>query len=120
MLSSVHFDRRKFGAFGFRGFCFFHELLVSDDPPTDTLATLWAKVCTYIYIYMCVCVCVCVCSILPHPTESFKLMARIQWSWEYKLIAEDEDLQQLFPMLKAYNVGTMRLDVELHCENSYG
>ncbi|KAL5819562.1 hypothetical protein ACOSQ4_023404 [Xanthoceras sorbifolium] len=43
-----------------------------------TLATLWADV--YIYAY----------STLPHYTERFKMEAKIPYSGEYKIIADDE------------------------------
>ncbi|KAL5823377.1 hypothetical protein ACOSQ4_021277 [Xanthoceras sorbifolium] len=71
------------------------------NPSTYTLATLWADV----YMYGC--------STLPEPTESFKVEALIPWRGMFRVIEDDEDLQDLFAQFKCKHIRTIRLDVDL-------
>ncbi|KAL5758408.1 hypothetical protein ACOSP7_021019 [Xanthoceras sorbifolium] len=65
------------------------------------MATLWADV----YMYAC--------STLPEPTETFKAEVRIPWTGEYRVRADDKDLQQVFAIFKSKNIDTIRLDMDL-------
>ncbi|KAL5738252.1 hypothetical protein ACOSP7_031013 [Xanthoceras sorbifolium] len=72
-----------------------------DNPSTYTLATL----CADVYMYGC--------STFPEPTESFKVEALIPWRGIFRVIADDDDLQDLFAQYKSKHIRTIRLDVEL-------
>ncbi|KAL5770339.1 hypothetical protein ACOSP7_014493 [Xanthoceras sorbifolium] len=72
-----------------------------DNPSTYTMATL----CADVYMYGC--------STFPEPTESFKVEALIPWRGIFRVIADDDDLQDLFAQYKSKHIRTIRLDVEL-------
>ncbi|KAL5821470.1 hypothetical protein ACOSQ3_023352 [Xanthoceras sorbifolium] len=72
-----------------------------DNPSTYTMATL----CADVYMYGC--------STFPEPTKSFKVEALMPWRGIFRVIADDDDLQDLFAQYKSKHIRTIRLDVEL-------